>query len=158
MIKIKFKFIFNCIDDSIQTLLEVMVISALNNQHKIDFLSSVLFLLFSRLNGSIINLLFCNCLRINELKATEINILFYIIELVDFIKQLPGYIIVDLLFHLLILLKGNSIIVLFVSVFLILFIYLLLKTFGNLFVFANDGIISLLKLNDAFFWAYCLLT
>lgn len=94
---------------------------------------------FSYAFTKIVNLLLCNGLCIHYLKAIQIDNLFNIIVLINFIKDLPSNIVVYLLEHFLELILSNS--VFFIRTIFtadVLFIGFLLKLSPYLFIFINN--------------------
>lgn len=71
--------------------------------------------------GSVVDLLLSYGLAVTEVQAVEVYKLILIVIAVNIIKDLPCYVVVDLLFHFLVLFKSYFFV--FISLILIVFVF-----------------------------------
>ena len=84
-------------------------------------------------------------LGIREVQAVQVNVLVGVVALIDLVEDLPSDVVVDLLFHLLVLFKSYF----FIDISLVFarlkfFVGLVLQILSNLFVFVDSLNLSLL--------------
>ena len=80
--------------------------------------------LLSNHHPAIVDFLLGDSLSVDEVEAVEIDIPVHIHILVNFIENLPGYIVVNLLLHFLELFESDLLFIFLESAILVLFVYL----------------------------------
>ena len=128
----------------VRVKLNQMIVSALDNEHQVHITPfRSLVLLLAGYDSYIIYFLFGNSLRIDEVEAVEVDVLVDIKELISFIEDLPSNVVVNLLLHLLVLLKGDLVRPLLVSMSLVLSVHHTLEPLLGLFEFVDNVLVSL---------------
>ena len=105
-----------------------------NTQNLIIIFRTELLLLLHITNelAQIVNLLLNDGISVHNIETVQVNNLLDCVLLIDFVENLPGNIIINLLKHFFVLLVGNKFRILFVSIVLIFALGLLLKLLTNL--------------------------
>ena len=115
-----------------------VLISCLNAKH-LNFIGVLRWTLFSNHHPAIVDLLLGDSCSVDEVEAVEINIPANIYILVNFVENLPSYIVVYMLLHFLVLFESD----LFFNIFLefailVLFVRLKLQIFAQFFILFDN--------------------
>lgn len=89
-------------------------------------------------HAAIIDFLFGDSLCVDEVEAVEIDVSVHIHVLVNFIKNLPSYIVVYLLLHFLELFESDLLFIFLEPAILVLFVDLQLQIFAHFFILFNN--------------------
>ena len=89
-------------------------------------------------HATIVDFLLSNSLCVNEIEAVEIDVSVHIHVLVNFIENLPCYIVVYLLLHFLELFESDLFFIFLEPAILVLFVDLQLQIFSHFFVLFNN--------------------